>query len=73
MCVRVVTAQVLYVRVIILLEAVVSHEATVVVVNVSISSGAIDMVVQSLCRTATCSSSLHILWSETISLWTELA
>ena len=73
MCLSVVSAQVFNVRVMIVLETVVSHEATVVAVNVSISASTIGMVVQSLSGTTTCASSLHMLWCKTCSLWTELA
>ena len=71
MCIAVVAAQVFNVRVVVFLEAIVSHETTVIAVNVSVSSCTIDMVMQSLGWTATCTCSCNILRGKSRFLWSE--
>ena len=63
MRIAMVTSQVLNVRVIVFLEAVVSHEASMIGVDVSVSSCAIDMVMQSLWWTSAFASSCDMLRS----------
>ena len=73
MCLTVVSAQVLHVRVVVLLETIVSHEAAMITMNVRISSSAIDMVMQSLRRRTTSTTSLDLLWRVASLLSTELS
>ena len=58
-----VASQVLNVRVVVLLEAIIGHESTVVGCDVSVSSSAIVMIVQPFGWTAACTSSCNCLWS----------
>ena len=62
MSISAVATQVINIVIVILLESVISHEATMIIENVGVSTGAIHMIMESLCGASTHSISCDLLW-----------
>ena len=66
-----VASQVINIVIVILFESVIGHEASMIVVNVGVSSWTIHMIMESLCGASTHGISCDLLWCKASLLWSE--